>query len=128
MAPVVAIVGILIALSSLIGTSSPDALRRLSSWLLRSNRSFYVATAIRIVLGVILVLAAGDCLYPRAVRVLGVFTVVAGISIPAIGFERLRRMMAWFTANPGWFIRGWSLAGLVFGAFLIYAAVAPFSP
>lgn len=85
----------------------------------------YILAAIRLVLGVALVLAGPSSLEPEVVRALGILIGVAGILTPVVGVERQRRLLNWWSARGRAFQRAWAAVGLALGLFLAYA-VAPF--
>lgn len=119
----VAFFGVLIALLGATGLFSPSTLlgRVDSAW--RTRRGLYAVIALRLVLGVILVVAAPECRYPVAIRVLGVISIVAAGSVPVIGLERVHAMVDWWAARPPLWIRAWACVAIAFGGFLIHAAV-----
>ena len=74
-------------------------------------------------LGVLLLAAASSTRFPWAIGALGVLSLAAAVSLPLLGYERLREFVDWWMARPQGFVRGWSLAACGFGAFLVWAAL-----
>lgn len=52
----------------------------------------YVSAVIRILIGITIYLAASVSRAPRTLRVVAVFFVVAGVSLPFIGIQRVREL------------------------------------
>jgi hypothetical protein len=120
---VVALFGIAIAAFGLLGVVRPGDLIRLIENAWRTNTVFYVAIASRLVLGAALLAAATDCRFPLAFRILGFVSLVGAAGIAVFGIERSREFVRWWFERPAGFIRGWAMAAVAFGAFLVYAAV-----
>jgi hypothetical protein len=123
MTALVVILGALIAALGAAGVVSPRVLIGFVDSVWRRPRGIYGVVAVRLVLGVVLVVAAPDCRFPEIVRILGVLSLVAAVVLPLLGRERLRRMIDWWISRPGGFIRAWSLAAVAFGVFLGYAGI-----
>jgi hypothetical protein len=123
MTVLVVIFGALIAALGAAGVASPRVLIGFvdSAW--RSPRGIYGIVAARLVLGVVLVVAAPDCRFPEIVRVLGILSLVSAVLLPLLGRERLRPMIEWWISRPGGFIRAWSLVAVAFGIFVGYAGI-----
>ncbi len=123
MSLLVALFGALIAAFAATGVASPATLLRAVSSLWSDGRGMWIAVVMRLVLGALLIVAAPDCRFPETVRVLGIIAIAAAVVLPLIGTERMNTLVAWWTARPSSFIRAWSLLGVAFGAFLVYAAL-----
>ena len=119
----VALFGALIAAFAATGVASPATLLRAVSSFWSDGRGMWIAVVMRLVLGALLIVAAPDCRFPGAVRVLGFISIAAAVALPLIGTERVNTLVTWWTARPFSFIRAWSLLGVAFGAFLVYAAL-----
>ncbi|OGL29919.1 MAG: hypothetical protein A3G44_08385 [Candidatus Rokubacteria bacterium RIFCSPLOWO2_12_FULL_73_47] len=91
---------------------------------LESPGGLYAAAALRVVLGVALVLTAPTSRAPEVVRLLGAVIVVAGLVTPLVGVARFRRLREWWSARGPIFMRVWAGFALVLGLWLAYA-VAP---
>jgi len=76
---------------------------------------------VRIGFGIACVLAAPSTRLPGFVWALGLLLIVSGISLPVIGFDRLRRWTDWWLEKPDRDYRVWSLLGILLGALLIWA-------
>jgi hypothetical protein len=88
--------------------------------LLLDKTGMWIATAIRAVLGLGLLAAAGDSKAPILLRLLGLLILIAAILIPILGLDRHRRLLEWWLARPR---AVESVAGgvaILFGIGLIY--------
>ena len=119
MAIVVSILGALIALIGVVGITQPQRLISLvEHW--NGPSQFTFAVVIRVVLGVVLLVAAPECRLPTVVRVIGWITIVAALSILIIGRARLDSFIAWWLGRPG-LLRLSAILSIAFGVLLIYA-------
>jgi hypothetical protein len=120
MAFVVSLFGVLIAAIGLVGVVQPSRLvRTLADW--GAQKRLGVAVAVRLVMGVVLLIAAPSCRLPEVVRVVGVIALVAALVLPLLGSKRFEAFVGWWFARPPGFIRGWSLVAVAFGALLLYS-------
>lgn len=77
----------------------------------------------RIVLGAVLIVFGGSSSYPNFLFGLGCLFTFAGLILIAMGSKRHREFAA-KSASIGWLFQPAGIAGILFGSFLIYAAVA----
>ena len=73
------------------------------------------------IFGAALFLAAPESWAPAAIRVAGVVVFAAGLTLPWIGHERLRRMFDWWAAHGANAMRTLGAVVLVGGLALSYA-------
>jgi hypothetical protein len=90
----------------------------------QTTAALYLATALRLVLGVALLFAASSSKAPDVLQVVGVVTIVAGLATPFFGIERFRKLLDWWSTLGSGFIRAWACFLLVLGLLLVYG-VAP---
>ena len=117
------LVALLISLVGLTGVVSPETLASLGQHAL-TPVGLYVVAAVRIWIGVILMLAAPVSRAPRTLRVLGIIAIIAGVATPFIGIETSRRVMDWWLAQGYVHLRLHAGIAVVLGGLLAYA-VAP---
>jgi hypothetical protein len=79
----------------------------------------YGIGALRVLVGIVLVLVARESRTPTVLRVIGVVVVLAGLALPILGIERTRAIMDWQAMQSGALLR---LAGLVIVAFAAFLA------
>ena len=90
------------------------------SRLLMDKTGMWIATAIRAVLALGLLAAAGDSKAPTLLRILGLLILIVAIAIPILGLERHRRMIEWWLARPRMVEMLCGLVAFLFGVGLIY--------
>ena len=120
---VVALFGITIILLGVLGLIRPGNLMRLVLGTWQSQKGFYFSIGIRVVFGIVLLLAASQSRFPDAFRILGIISLVAAMAAPFLGFDRLQRFVQWWAKRPSGFVRGWSLMAAAFGVFLCYGSL-----
>src|SRR5262245_49910302 len=87
----------------------------------QSEVGLYVAAIARVAIGLVLVGAAVASRAPRTLRIVGAFTIVAGIITPFFGVERVRAMVEWWSAQGVPVVRSVAAAAGLLGLFIIYA-------
>ena len=118
----VTIVGLLIMAIGLFGLIAPGVLMRSMRRVWQRPSGLYVAVVFRLLLGVVLFLAAPESRFPITLKVLGAITVLAAVSVPLMGYARLTRFLRWFTELGPAVLRAWAVIALGLGAFLVYAS------
>jgi hypothetical protein len=117
------LVALLVSLIGLTGVVSPETLASLGRHALTPTGLLIVA-AVRIGIGIILLLVASASRAPRTLRVFGIIVIIAGVATPFFGVEHSRRVMDWWLAQGFVWARLHAGIALVLGGFLAYA-VAP---
>jgi hypothetical protein len=117
---VAVLIGALVMVVGLIGAAAPSALLRAADYA-TTPTGLYAAAALRIGIGIVLVLVAPTTRAPKLIRALGAVAVAAGVLTAFVGIDRARAMLAWETAQGTTLIRLSALLPLVFGAFIVYA-------
>ena len=90
------------------------------SRLFADKTGMWIATAIRAVLALGLLAAAGDSKAPMLLRLLGFLILIVAIAIPILGLDRHRRMIEWWLARARTVEMLCGAAAFVFGVGLIY--------
>ena len=118
-----ALLGGLSAALGVIGVVRPETLLLLvhSAW--RSKWALYYAVTSRLALGLVALLAAPDCRFPQAIRVIGFLSLAAAVVLLLTGYSRVTAFIGWWQARNPALTRIGALATAVFGVFLVYAAV-----
>lgn len=122
MSMIVGIVGLFIAIMGLSAVLSPSWMRRMLDRFLEKN---WVAGAaiFRLVVGTLFIFAASSTRAPTFIMVMGVFLVIAGLSVPLAGRARIESMARWWLGKKDFVLRGWGLLALVLGAFIARAGL-----
>jgi hypothetical protein len=113
--------GVLVTALGAVGLARPVALISLVERPWQTRAGLLLAVAVRVVLGVALLVAAPDSRFPATLRALGGLSLLAAVALPLVGFERLRRFVQWWAERPSGFVRAWSAAALLFGVFVVVA-------
>jgi hypothetical protein len=113
-------IGILAISVGIIGVISPTSLIAVGYHALNSF-ALYVVAAVRIGIGVVLILAAAGARMPKTLRVLGTVILLAGLATPFVGVERARGMLDWWAGNGSLFLRLSLCVAIAIGAFILYA-------
>ena len=116
----VSLVGVVIGLLAAVGIFAPF---RVAGWVgsWHSSSRFYAAVLLRLVLGVVFILAAPDCRTPRMILAIGVVSLVAAVGILVMGPKRLDEFVSWWLDLPAVLVAVSFAVAAVFGCFLVYA-------
>ena len=119
----VMIIGLLIAALGVLGIAAPSLPLQVARSLLTPS-TLYIVAAVRVCFGLLLVWVAPGSRVPIALRVFGVFIVIAGVITALFGVERSRAVLDWWSSQGAAFMRVGMGFAVVFGLFVVYA-VAP---
>lgn len=101
---------------------SPAQLRHTLHWFLE-RKNLYIVAAIRIIVGVLFILAAPETRLPLFIQVLGVLFVLAGVAILLLGTERIDRMAEWWLARRDNVLRMGALLAVALGGVIVWCAL-----
>ena len=115
-------ISVLIAALGALGIISPA---RLLAFVRRVQTpgGVYVAAALRLVLGVVLLLVAPASKAPDLLRVIGVLAVAAALSTPFVGLARWRRLVEWGWGQGSLVVRAWAAIPLALGLYVAWAVL-----
>jgi hypothetical protein len=102
-----------------IGVFSPNTLLAIGREF-ASPVGLFVAAAIRVVFGAVLIFAAPASRAPQALRVVGLVILVAGVITPFFGVERARGILDWWSTQGTVLTHIAPAVALAFGGTLIY--------
>lgn len=114
------LIGLIIAALGILGMAAPTVLLDTTEFAL-TQVGLYVAAALRVAFGIVLIAAAPVSRLPRTVRILGILFIVAGVITPFVGVERARAIVDWWTVQGPIFMRAWAAIAVVLGVFIICA-------
>jgi hypothetical protein len=116
------VIGLVIGALGVLGVLAPSALISLTApWL--TPTGLWIAGALRVGIGLVLLRVAPASRHPDVLRVLGVIVVLAGLATPLFGVERARIVLAWWVGQGSGFIRLWGLIALALAGYIVYAVV-----
>ena len=114
MAPVVALIGVLLVLTAAFLALRVDLFERFVASLVQR---LYLVAAVRVALGVFLLYAASACRLPQVLRVLGLLAIIGGLLTPLMG----RRVASWWLKSSPALVRAWVVVAAAVGGLLVYA-------
>lgn len=114
------LVGMIVLTTGVLCLVHPSIIRRLIAFWIYKDRLYYMG-GIRIVIGIILMLAAGSAVVPWIVYLIGVLPIAGGILIFALGLEKNKEMIAVIQSKPNKMFRALSAVPIAVGALLILA-------
>ncbi len=121
MAYFVGFIGFLIVVAALAFLASPGRLKVAFATFLKPG-IIYIVALLRIIIGVLFMLAAGHTRHPTFVLIVGLVIIVTGVITTLIGGPRLVRFAGWWTKQPDNVLRLWAVLAGVFGAAILWAA------
>src|SRR5437588_606424 len=109
---------IVVGMVGIVATDSAMTLRRLY---FATPSRFYAASAVRIAMGLVLILAASSARWPRTLRVLVAVMCLQGIAANLFGIERARAIMEWEAMQGTALLRAGAVVALATGGFVAFA-------
>ncbi len=99
---------------------SPATLRQiLNNFLLK--KWLVPATLLRIFIGIIFLIAAPSTRWPIFIHILGIVFILAGVSIPLLGTEKIERLANWWMERSDAILRVWAAIAAVLGIAILWA-------
>ena len=83
----------------------------------------YAAGAVRVAMGLVLILAASSTRWPRTLRAFGVAMCLQGLAANVLGLERARAILEWEAMHTA-LLRAGAAVALVTGGFVAFAVTA----
>jgi|SRR5215470_7283 len=121
---VVLFVAILVIAFGVVGIIAPDSVTELRRAYLVTPRGLYVMGAVRVVIGLLLILSAAISDTPKTLRTLGVLVcvqgLIQGVGSQFIGIDRARAILEWEAVHRG-LLRVGALMALVAGGFVVFS-------
>jgi hypothetical protein len=118
------VIGALVILASAISFAAPDLRLSLERSLMTPD-GLYAIAALRIAIGLVLVLAAPASRAPRSLRVLGLIVILAGLMTPWFGVARARAVLNTLASAGPWLLRLDARGGMALGGFLVHVFRTP---
>ena len=114
---IVLLIAVLLLALGLTGVLWPAGLTGLARWTF-SPQGLYTGAGARVLIGALLIVAAGATAMPKTVRVIGAIIFVAGTLTALLSVETAQRMAAWFFDNGEDRLRMVACLPLAVGLFL----------
>ena len=120
---IILVFGVLILLAGVVILAKPESIFGILRSHSESLSVHILAVATRIVLGVALIVYAGDSKHPHILEILGWLTIAAAIGLGVIGRSNFKRLMKWALALALPYGRIGGVVAVLFGGFLVYAVL-----
>jgi hypothetical protein len=117
------LVAVFIMLVGVAGVFAPDSLMTFGRYAVTPG-GLYVTAALRVSIGLVLILVAPISRAPRTLRVFGVVAIVGGFATLLIGADRARAILDWQSSQGGMLIRVGAGLALAMGGFIAFAVGA----
>jgi MFS family permease len=90
--------------------------------LLKERKNFYIASAVKAVIGVILMLAAGSCAVPWIIMFFGAISLFSGVLVFVIKKSLITELFDWIEKQPPRFVYYIGIMALLVGVIMALAA------
>jgi len=114
--------GILLTCLGFIGIASPDDFAGIINTV-QGRSNIYFLAALRVAIGVILLLAAGGSRTPFLLGTLGVLVALGGLIAPFMALPLRQSVQRWVAGGSAIPMQAWAGVALVIGAFIVYTTV-----
>ena len=114
----VALFTVVIGIGGLISPETGIEIRRLY---FATPGRLYSAAALRLAMGLVVILAAAGSRAPKTLRVLGVIMCLQGLSATMMGPEHARAVLEWETMQGTAFLRVGAAVAVIAGGFMAFA-------
>jgi hypothetical protein len=104
-----------------VGLVSPDYGTTIRRAYFAAPTSFYTAGALRILMGLVVIAAAGDSRMPRMLRLLGAVMCLQGVTATVLGPEHARTVLEFETRQGHAVLRLGAAVALAAGIFMAFA-------
>jgi len=114
------LVALFIVAVGMAGVIAPDNLVTVGRYVI-TPVGLYAVAALRVGIGLVLMLVAPISRAPKTLRAIGAVVLVAGLATPSFGVERARAVLDWEVSQGTALIRIGAALVLTIGAFLAFA-------
>jgi hypothetical protein len=115
----------------IVGLVSPEYGTLVRRQYFASPATLYPAVALRLIMGLVVILAAGASRAPKIMRVLGGVMCLQALTASVLGPDHAREVMEWETMQGSAVLRIGAAVALAAGGFMLFAVTArrrPFTP
>jgi hypothetical protein len=116
------LIAVFLVLLGLTGVLWPSGLVDLAKWTFAA-KGLYVAAALRMIIGALLLILAGGTATPKAVRVIGAVIFIAGVATALLSAEMAQRLAAWWLEHGEDRLRITACLPLAMGIFLAFVTL-----
>jgi uncharacterized protein YjeT (DUF2065 family) len=98
----------------------PIHLSRILHWV-QHGPGIYLAAAVRIAIGVVMLVWARDCHRPAIIIIIGILAVLSGMALILLPHNQVQKLLHWVMQRPQWLHRALGLTAMAFGILVIWA-------
>jgi len=120
MRSVALLVALFVMVVGLSGVFRPDSLLTVGRYVV-TPVGLYAIAALRIGIGLVLMLVAPNSRAPKTLRVLGAFVFIAGFTTPFFGVDRARAILGWEATQGTALLRVGAGLAFAIGGFIAFA-------
>jgi hypothetical protein len=117
------LVALFVMVVGLAGVFTPDVLLGMRQYVATTG-GLYVIAALRVGIGLVLILVARTSRAPKTLRAIGIAVIIAGLATPLFGVERTRAVLEWESRQGTALIRIGGGLALALGGFLAFAVTS----
>jgi len=117
------LVAIFTIVIGVVGIVSPDSLTTVRRQYFATPVGLYTAGAVRVAMGLVLILCAPTSRAPKILRALGGIMCVQGLAPQLFGHDRARAILEWETMHTA-LLRAGAVVALATGGFVAFAVTA----
>ena len=121
------LVGLLTVGIGVIGLVSPASVTAVRRQYFATPATLYTAAAVRLTMGLVVILGATASRAPRTLRLLGALMCMQGLSATILGPEHARTVLEWETMRPT-LLRAGAAVALACGVFMVFAVITGHRP
>ena len=122
--PAMRMAALLVALFTVVigvvGLVTPDSVTAVRRQYFATPVQLYTAAAVRMAMGLVVILGATASRAPKALRLLGALMCMQGLSATILGPEHARTVLEWETMRPA-LLRAAAIVALASGVFMVFA-------
>jgi hypothetical protein len=123
MTSIIIIFGLMTLLAGVIIVVNPEFIFGILRKNLEKVSLQVLAIGLRVVIGLLLILYAGESRYPTIIEILGWLSIAAAVALSVIGRRRFQSLMTWALSLLKPYGRVGGLFAMAFGGFLVHAYV-----
>ena len=114
------LVALFIVVVGMVGIVSPDSLTTVRRQYFANPVGLYTAGAVRVVMGLVLILVARVSRAPKILRTLGAVMCAQGLAATLLGLDRAQAILEWEVMHPA-LLRAGAVVALASGGFVALA-------
>jgi len=114
------LVALFVVVVGIVGMVSPDGLTTVRRQYLATPVGLYAAGAVRVAMGLVLILAARVSRAPKILRMMGALMCAQGLAATLLGLDRAQAVLEWEAMHPV-LLRAGAMVALGSGSFMAVA-------